>query len=119
MESLAQRKLTRMTRGGGLAPRLLEYLAAQPLSAQADSNAAARWSGVSARSLRRKLEEEHTSFTRLLTEARSIAAKRMLEDPARSIGEITHALGFSETSAFYRAFKRWTGMTPAAYRSIL
>jgi AraC-like DNA-binding protein len=119
MESLAQRKLTRMTRGGGLAPRLLEYLAAQPLSAQADSNAAARWSGVSARSLRRKLEEEHTSFTRLLTEARSIAAKRMLEDPARSIGEITYALGFSETSAFYRAFKRWTGMTPAAYRSIL
>jgi AraC-like DNA-binding protein len=117
MKSLAERKLTRIARRGELAPRLLEYLASRPLAAHADLNAAGRWFGISPRTLRRKLDEEHTSFTRVLTEARASAAKRMLEDPECSVGEITYTLGFSETSAFYRAFKRWTGMTPAAYRS--
>jgi AraC-like DNA-binding protein len=119
MKSLAERKLTRITRGAALGLRLREYLASRPLATHADLEAAARWSGISARSLRRKLEEENTSFSRVRTEARASSAKRMLEDPRRSIGEITYALGFSETSAFYRAFKRWTGMTPAVYRAKL
>jgi AraC-like DNA-binding protein len=119
MTSLAERKLTRITRQGGHAQRLREYLATHPPSAYADMKAAARWFGISVRSLRRKLGEEHASFTGVLTEARASAAKRMLEDPERSIGQTADALGFSETSAFYRAFKRWTGMTPAAYRSKL
>ena len=119
MESLAERKLTRITRQGGLAERLREYLAGQPPSAHADMETAARWFGISVRSLRRKLDEERASFTSVLAEARASAAKRMLEDPERSIGQTAYDLGFSETSAFHRAFKRWTGMTPAAYRSRL
>jgi AraC-like DNA-binding protein len=119
MTSLAERKLSRITRQGGLAHQLREYLAAQPPSAYAGMETAARWFGISVRSLRRKLEEEQASFTGVLAEARASAAKRMLQDPERSIGQTAHALGFSETSAFYRAFKRWTGMTPAAYRSRL
>jgi AraC-like DNA-binding protein len=66
-----------------------------------------------------KLEVEHASFTGVLDEARASAAKRMLEDPDRSIGQTAYALGFSEPSAFHRAFKRWTGMTPSAYRARL
>jgi len=119
MKALAERKLTRITRQGALAQRLREFLAAQPPPAYADMETAARWFGISVRSLRRKLELEHASFTGVLAEARATVAKRMLEDPDRSIGETAHALGFSEASAFHRAFKRWTGMTPTAYRSQL
>jgi AraC-like DNA-binding protein len=119
MKSLAERKLTRITRQGGHAERLREYLAAQPPTAHVDMEAAAHWFGISVRSLRRRLEEEHVSFTEVLAEARASAAKRLLEDPERSIGQTAYDLGFSETSAFYRAFKRWTGMTPTAYRARL
>jgi AraC-like DNA-binding protein len=40
----------------------------------------------------------------------------MLRDPGQSIQQTAHALGFSNVGAFHRAFKRWTGMTPAQYR---
>jgi AraC-like DNA-binding protein len=119
MRSLAERKLTRISRQGGHAQRLREYLAAQLPTASGDMESAARWFGISVRSLRRRLEEEHVSFTQVLAEARASAAKRMLEDPERSIGQTAYALGFSDTTAFHRAFKRWTGMTPAAYRARL
>jgi len=119
MKSLAERKLMRIARQGGHAARLREYLAAQPPCACADLKTAARWFGISARSLRRRLEEEQVSFMTVLADARASVAKRMLEDPERSIGQTAHALGFSDTTSFHRAFKRWTGMTPAAYRATL
>jgi AraC-like DNA-binding protein len=42
---------------------------------------------------------------------------RYLRDPRVSMSEIAYLLGFADLSAFYRAFKRWTGATPAEYRS--
>ena len=71
---------------------------------------------VSLRSLQRRLKEEDTSFRDLLEETRQELARQYLRDGRRSIGEITYLLGFTEPSNFTRAFKRWTGKSPAQYR---
>lgn len=73
--------------------------------------------GISSRHLRRRLDEQGTSFNALLAQHRCDLAKRLLMETRESIDEIVFLTGFSEPSTFYRAFKRWTGMTPLAYRN--
>ena len=72
---------------------------------------------VSVRTLHRFLAAEGTSYRRLLDQLRHDAAERHLADDRMSVGEIAFLLGFSELSAFHRAFRRWTGGTPAAFRA--
>jgi AraC-like DNA-binding protein len=119
LESLAERKLTRVTRDGGHSHRLRDYLSLNAAAERPQMQAVARSLGISVRSLRRRLDEEGVSYTGLLNEARATLAKRMLDDPHRSIYETAFAMGFSDPSAFHRAFKRWTGMTPTQYRHSL
>jgi AraC-like DNA-binding protein len=71
---------------------------------------------TSARTLHRRLEGEGTSFREILTEIRRELAARHLAERRLAIGEIAFMLGFSEPSAFHRAFKRWTGEAPLTYR---
>jgi AraC-like DNA-binding protein len=71
---------------------------------------------MSARTLHRRLEQEGTNFRRVLTEVRHELALRHLVERQLNIGEIAFLLGFSEVSAFHRAFRRWTGHAPHAYR---
>jgi AraC-like DNA-binding protein len=77
----------------------------------------ARRLGVSERSLRRRLADEGTSFQALLEETRSELAQRYLRDPRLTVSEIAFLCGFSELSPFQRAFRRWTGLTPRAFRA--
>jgi len=72
--------------------------------------------GVSLRTLQRKLHDEGTSFKQLLDETRRELAEGYIESAQVSLGEITYLLGFSEASNFSRAFKRWTGSSPAEFR---
>jgi AraC-like DNA-binding protein len=71
---------------------------------------------VSLRSLQRKLNKEETNYKTLLESTRQELALHYIRETYRSLGEITYLLGFSEPSNFTRAFKRWTGKTPAEYR---
>lgn len=71
---------------------------------------------MSPRTLHRRLDEEGTSFRQVLAEVRRELAARHLSERQLAIGEIAFLLGFSEPSAFHRAFKRWTGHAPLAYR---
>jgi AraC-like DNA-binding protein len=71
--------------------------------------------GMSSRSLQRRLRERKLSYQELVTEARKGSAQRLLAQPARSIAEIAGALGY-DLSAFNRAFRSWTGMSPSDYR---
>jgi AraC-like DNA-binding protein len=72
---------------------------------------------MSSRTLQRKLAEAHTTYLELVDEVRKDLALRYIEDPRRSVTDITFSLGFSQPSAFTRAFKRWTGRSPSDYRA--
>jgi AraC-like DNA-binding protein len=117
LTSEAERKLNRLTRGMGHADKLREYLVATAPEARPDMTSVARGLGMSVRSLRRRLSEEGVSYGKLVEEADASVAKRLLDDPGRSIYEAAYDMGFSDPSAFHRAFKRWTGMTPKQYRA--
>ncbi len=71
--------------------------------------------GISGRTLRRRLTVEETSFQRLVDETRFACARQHLEEGQLSVAEVAFLLGFSEPSAFHRAFKRWAGVTPQMY----
>ncbi len=73
---------------------------------------------MSLRKLQRKLQDEDTNYKELLEDTRRSLAQTYIKQNNRSIGEITYLLGFSEPSNFTRAFKRWTGRTPANYREL-
>ena len=76
----------------------------------------ARRVGMSRRTLARRLSALDTSFQRFVEDTRQEIATQLLRQTQHSLGEITFLLGFSEQSAFQRAFKRWTGSTPSAFR---
>lgn len=69
------------------------------------------------RTLQRRLESEGTRYSALLDEARCALALRYLGRADVPVAEVAFLLGFSEPSAFTRAFRRWTGTAPTAYRS--
>jgi AraC-like DNA-binding protein len=73
--------------------------------------------GVSVRTLHRFLAAEGTSYRRLLDQLRLDIAERHLIDDRMSVAEVAFLVGFSEISAFHRAFKRWTGRTPVTFRA--
>jgi AraC-like DNA-binding protein len=72
--------------------------------------------GTSARTLQRRLEANDTSFQAVVDGVREELARRHIANAKLSLGDIAYLLGFSEISAFTRAFKRWTGMTPSRWR---
>jgi AraC-like DNA-binding protein len=71
---------------------------------------------MSPRTLERRLEREGTTFSALLDELRKRLALRYVGSQDLELAEIAFLLGFSQTTGFHRAFKRWTGTTPLEYR---
>jgi len=71
---------------------------------------------MSPRSLLNKLEQKNTSYKEILENLRSNLACQYIEQKSMPITEITFLLGFSDTSSFSRAFRRWTGKSPSDYR---
>lgn len=72
--------------------------------------------GMSARTLRRKLKDENTSFRKVLSELRMDMAIKYLRDTQLTVADIAYAMGFSEAANFRHAFRRWTKATPDQYR---
>mgnify|MGYP001273015853 CR=1 FL=1 len=74
---------------------------------------------VSLRTLQRRLDKRDLTWQQLLDRTREQLARQYLADRSLMLGDIALLLGFSEQSAFNRAFKRWTGQTPARLRKSL
>lgn len=72
--------------------------------------------GMSGRTLQRRLAESGYSFQTLVDESRRTVAERLLRETSYPLAEIAFLTGFSEQSAFNRAFRRWSGQTPGACR---
>jgi len=68
------------------------------------------------RTLSRRLSAEGMTFQQVLDRVRFAVAKELLEDSALPVSEIAYALGYADSVAFIPAFRRWTGMTPGAWR---
>lgn len=77
----------------------------------------ARSLGMSQRSMQRRLHEHGTSYETVLGEVRKELACAYLREGRYAVAELAFMLGFEDASAFARAFRRWTGMSPSTYRS--
>jgi AraC-like DNA-binding protein len=71
---------------------------------------------MSPRTLQRQLKKDGIKFKHLVDSTRRHFAESYLKDGDTTLTEIAFLLGYSEVSAFTRAFKRWTGLPPVAYR---
>lgn len=71
---------------------------------------------ISVRQLQRHLQEQNSTFQHRVQQVRHMLAQQYLSDPYLSLQEIALLLGYSEQSAFQRAFKQWTGYTPKNWR---
>lgn len=72
--------------------------------------------GMSGRTLQRRLSDRGRSFQSIVDDARRELAHRLLRQTEYSLAEVAFLTGFSEQSAFNRAFKRWEGQTPRSFR---
>jgi len=87
-----------------------------PLGAPSQTDIAKQLN-MSLRNLQRKLHDQGTSFKDILENTRKKLTLDYIEQKDLSLSEISYLVGFSNTSNFNRAFKRWTGKTPGEYRS--
>lgn len=102
--------------GQPLDARVRETIDEGLMTSATDQAAVARVLGMSSRSLQRGLQNLGTSFSEQLDVVRRERSLLLLRDPERSVREIAFMLGYADPRAFYRAFRRWTGHTPAEHR---
>ena len=99
-----------------LASDLRRAMAARLMGGDLRVQSVARALGTTSRTLQRRLAESGLSYNGMLDAMRRDAAAQYLAGESFSVGEIAYLLGYSEPAAFHRAFRRWHGVTPAAYR---
>jgi AraC-like DNA-binding protein len=75
--------------------------------------------GTSTRTLQRKLKAEGISFSDIADALQEEQARVLLRDERLSLEQVAERVGYSDVSNFTRAFRRWTGETPAAWRRIV
>ncbi|TPV96888.1 MAG: AraC family transcriptional regulator [Myxococcales bacterium FL481] len=96
--------------------RVLDLLASTLRDGEPTSTEVAEALGMHPKTLSRRLRAEGTGYQRLLNQLRQRLAERYLMQPDLTVSQVATRLGYSENSTFCRAFKRWTGHPPQAFR---
>lgn len=97
--------------------KIRRLISRQMATDKIDADTLARQCNMSRQTLYRRLKKEGLGFHELVEQVRRDKALRYVASDRYALGEIAFLLGFSELSAFSRAFKRWTGIAPAQYRA--
>jgi AraC-like DNA-binding protein len=116
LDGYARRELAERTLPLTVADRVREEIVAALPGRPPGADEVARALGMSSRALRRALADQGTRYSDVRDAALLGVAIRALEDPARTVAEVGWLLGYSEPSAFHRAFRRWTTTTPELFR---
>jgi AraC-like DNA-binding protein len=115
LERYAAEQLARIPTSARFSQRVRACIRSMlPLGSLTADTVAAEFS-MSNRTLRRRLQEEATSYQEILDDVRAELARHYLTKEKRGIDDVAFLLGFSDPSAFTKAFRRWTGQTPADF----
>jgi len=114
LEAQCRRELELLGDEGDLVSRVRALLDSE--QGYPDLDAVSERLFMSGRTLKRRLQQQDTSFQQLLDEARSAEARRLLKGTTLSIERIATRLGYSEPANFSAAFRKWTGLPPGAWR---
>ncbi|MFQ8433610.1 AraC family transcriptional regulator [Amaricoccus sp. W119] len=109
--------LVRYRQDEGLTGRVLDTLRASPPTDWPDFDGLAEHLGLSPTTLRRRLRLEGQSFAAIRDDLRHKLARDLLRGGEMTVAEIATELGYSEPSAFHRAFLKWATVSPGAYRT--
>jgi AraC-like DNA-binding protein len=115
-DAISSRYLARIERNN-IAARVREVLTLRLEGGEPSQECVAETLNMSARTLQRKLGDNGTTFKEILDETRHGMALAYLSSAQRSVNDVTYLLGFSCTSSFTRAFRRWTGLSPSDWRA--
>lgn len=120
LRTRASALLRQLPRRGERLDAIREYIADELRHARRPTlTGAAERMRISTRTLQRSLQTAAVSYDALLDETRRQLSIEYLGDNRLTIGEVAVVVGYSEPATFYRAFKRWTGLPPGAYRAQL
>jgi AraC-like DNA-binding protein len=114
-EQLAQRRLAGLEKAD-IVESVRQFIGQTLEQGQPELSDAAAALELPVRALRSQLAEAKTTFNEIVADHRFSLARHLLAKTDESIAEIVYLTGFSEPSTFYRAFKRWSGVTPLEYR---
>ena len=112
LDQHAQALLDRLPRSDSFADRVRAAIANELTAGDPTAEHVSEALGMSTRTLRRRLKEEGTSHQHVLDEVRNELARSYLGEGKLGITEVAFLLGFSDASAFHKAFRRWTGRGP-------
>lgn len=118
LRTLAEELIARIGHQESVETRVVRQLSSELRGGNPSLDHVARRLGMSARTLQRRLSAENLSFADVLDRTRRLVADCYVKEKHLALTEVACLLGFSEQSAFSRAFQRWYGLPPSRYRTL-